>query len=80
MNTVGDGSNGYPTKRLKVEDRFDDIGDRFAHRLAIMLEVTLLDSNGVWQEAHALLAEYYEALYERDRRLGIPYVSGLGKD
>jgi hypothetical protein len=57
----------------------DDVGDRFAHRLAIMLEVMLLD-NGAWEEAHALLDEYHEALRHRDEMMGIPYVSGFGKD
>lgn len=58
----------------------DDIGDRFAHRLAVMLECALLDPNGTFNEALALLDEYRQALYERDRALGIPYVSGFGKD
>ena len=58
----------------------DDIGERYAHRLAVMLECALLDPTGTWNEALALLDEYREALYERDRRLGLPYVSGFGKD
>ncbi len=58
----------------------DDIGDRFAHRLAIMLECALLDPIGTWNDAHALLEEYRQALYERDRAMGLPYVSGFGKD
>ena len=58
----------------------DDIGNRFAHRLAIMLECVLLDPTGTWNDAHALLDEYHQALYERDRAMGLPYVSGFGKD
>jgi hypothetical protein len=58
----------------------DDIGDRFAHRLAIMLECSLLSPAKTWDEAHALLDEYRQALHERDQALGIPYVSGFGKD
>jgi hypothetical protein len=58
----------------------DDIGNRFAHRLAIMLECALLDPTGTWNDAHALLDEYRQALYERDRAIGLPYVSGFGKD
>lgn len=58
----------------------DDIGDRFAHRLAVMLECALLNPNGAWNDAHKLLDEYRQALYERDQALGIPYVSGFGKD
>jgi hypothetical protein len=58
----------------------DDIGNRFAHRLAIMLECALLDPTGTWNDAHALLDEYHQALYERDRAMGLPYVSGFGKD
>lgn len=58
----------------------DDIGDRFAHRLAIMLECALLSPEKTWDEAHALLDEYHEALRQRDHAMGIPYVSGFGKD
>lgn len=58
----------------------DDIGDRFAHRLAMMLECALLDPNGTWHDAHQLLDEYRQALHERDQELGIPYVSAFGKD
>jgi len=58
----------------------DDIGDRFAHRLAIMLECALLDPVGTWNDGHKLLEEYRHALRERDDALGIPYVSGFGKD
>lgn len=58
----------------------DDIGDRFAHRLAIMLECALLNPTGTWNDAHALLDEYRTALRKRDDAMGIPYVSGFGKD
>lgn len=58
----------------------DDIGERFAHRLAVMLECALLDPVGTWNDGHALLDEYRQALRERDDALGIPYVSGFGKD
>lgn len=58
----------------------EDIGDRFAHRLAVMLECALLDPNGTWNDAHQLLDEYRQALRERDEALGIPYVSAFGKD
>lgn len=63
-----------------MSESVEDIGDRFAHRLAIMLECALLDPTGTWNDAHALLAEYQQALYERDRAMGLPYVSGFGKD
>lgn len=58
----------------------DDIGDRFAHRLAVMLECALLNPNGFWNEAHELLDEYRQACFERDQALGILYVSAFGKD
>ena len=58
----------------------DDIGDRFAHRLAIMLECALLDPAGAWNAGHQLLDEYRQALVERDRELGITQVSALGVD
>lgn len=58
----------------------DDIGDRFAHRLAIMLECMCLDANSNYNEACALLDEYHKALRERDDAMGIPYVSAFGKD
>jgi hypothetical protein len=60
--------------------REDDVGDRFAHRLAVMLECALLDPTGTFNDACALLDEYRQALHERDEALGIPYVSGFGKD
>ena len=60
--------------------REDDVGDRFAHRLAVMLECALLDPTGTFNDACALLDEYRQALRERDDALGIPYVSGFGKD
>ena len=59
----------------------DDIAERFTHRLAVMLECTLLSETGsTWQLAHELLDEYYAALYERDKALGIGHVSAFGKD
>lgn len=58
----------------------DDIADRFAHRLAVMLECALLNPTGTWSAGHQLLDEYRQALRERDDALGIPYVSGFGKD
>ena len=58
----------------------DDIGDRFAHRLAIMLECMCWDANSNYNEACALLDEYHKALRERDDAMGTPYVSGFGKD
>jgi hypothetical protein len=58
----------------------DDVGDRFAHRLAVMLECALLDPTGTYNDACALLDEYRQALFDRDQALGIPYVSGFGKD
>ena len=60
--------------------REDNVGDRFAHRLAVMLECALLDPTGTWNDGHELLDEYRQALRERDDALGIPYVSGFGKD
>ena len=58
----------------------DDIGDRFAHRLAIMLECMCLNADKNYNEALNLLDEYHTALRERDDAMGIPYVSGFGKD
>lgn len=58
----------------------DDVGDRFAHRLALMLECAMLDPKGTWDAGHQLLEEYRQALLERDRELGIGHVSALGKD
>lgn len=58
----------------------DDIGDRFAHRLAIMLECMCLNADKNYNEALNLLDEYRKALRERDDAMGIPYVSGFGKD
>jgi hypothetical protein len=58
----------------------DDVGDRFAHRLAVMLECALLDPTGTYNDACALLDEYRQALFERDRAFEIAYVSGFGKD
>lgn len=58
----------------------DDIGDRFTHRLAIMLECMCLNADSNYNEACALLDEYHKALRERDDALGIPYVSGFGTD
>lgn len=57
-----------------------DICDSFAHRLAIMLECSLLDPVGTYNDACALLDEYHQALRDRDDALGLPYVSGFGKD
>lgn len=58
----------------------ESIGDLYAHRLAVMLECALLDPTGTWNDGHALLDEYRQALRQRDEALGIPYVSGFGKD
>ena len=38
-----------------------EVGSAYAHRLAVMLECTLLDSTGAWSDAHALLDEYRDA-------------------
>jgi hypothetical protein len=54
--------------------------EQFAHRLAIMLECMCLNADNSYNEACALLDEYYTALRERDEAMGIPYVSGFGKD
>jgi len=37
------------------------IGDRFAHRLAILLECALLDPTGTWNDGLKLLDEYRAA-------------------
>lgn len=58
----------------------DDVGNRFAHRLAIMLECMCLNADKNYNEALSLLDEYHEALRHRDEMMGIPYVSGFGKD
>jgi hypothetical protein len=58
----------------------DDVGDRFAHRLALMLECAMLNPIGTWDAGHQVLEEYWQALLERDRELGIGHVSALGKD
>lgn len=36
----------------------ESIGDRYAHRLAVILECALLDPMGTWDAAHKLLDEY----------------------
>lgn len=38
-----------------------EVGSAYAHRLAVMLECALLDPNGTWNDAHALLDEYRAA-------------------
>lgn len=38
-----------------------EVGSAYAHRLAVMLECALLDQNGTWNDAHALLDEYRAA-------------------
>lgn len=58
----------------------DDIGDRFAHRLAIMLTCMCINSERSYNEACDLLDEYYKELRQRDEAMGIPYVSPFGKD
>jgi len=58
----------------------DDIGDRFAHRLAVMLECMCLNADSNFNEACALLDEYHLALRQRDESMGIPYVSAFGKN
>jgi hypothetical protein len=45
-----------------------------------MLECALLRPERSWDAAHELLDEYHQALYDRDRAMEIPYVSGFGKD
>lgn len=65
---------------MVTKHTLDEVSERFAHRLAIMLECALLDPFGTWNDAHQLLDEYRQALRERDEALGIPYVSGFGKD
>ena len=47
-----------------TEQAPESIGDRYAHRLAVMLECALLDPNGTWNDAHKLLDEY-RAEHER---------------
>jgi hypothetical protein len=69
----------YRIQKAQPEQNYD-IGDRFAHRLAIMLECSLLDPVGTYNDACALLDEYHQALRNRDDALGLPYVSGFGKD
>jgi len=56
------------------------IEEQFTHRLAIMLECALLDPISTWNDAHALLNEYRQALQERDEAAGIKHISPLGKD
>lgn len=65
---------------MVTKHTLDEVSERFAHRLAIMLECALLDPFGTWNDAHQLLDEYRQALRERDEALGIPHVSGFGKD
>ncbi len=76
-------SNEYRVVRdyyTKPQPVIDDISDRFTHRLAVMLECAVLDPNGTFNDACALLDEYRKALRQRDEAMGIPYVSGFGKD
>lgn len=43
---------------VRADVRANDIDDRYAGRLAIMLECMLIDSHGFWNEAASLLDEY----------------------
>jgi len=45
-----------------------------------MLECMCLNADKSYNEALELLDEYHTALRERDDAMGIPYVSGFGKD
>jgi len=56
------------------------IEERYTHRLAIMLECALLSPERHWDDAHALLDEYRQALRKRDEAAGERYVSPMGRD
>ena len=51
-----------------------DVGDRFAHRLAVMLECALLSPERSWDAAHELLDEYRQALHGREGSMGLLHV------
>jgi hypothetical protein len=89
MNTIGDGSNGYPisTRVLTKEFYNSLLADRqiaaHAKRLALELECLLLSCNDTaatsrwWSSAHEALQQYQDDL---DRLYPQPHVSPLGKD
>ena len=54
--------------------------DKYAHRLALMLECLMLSPSKTWNAASDLLSEYHEAVRKEHEAAGEPYVSGFGKD
>ncbi len=52
----------------------DDVGDRFAHRLAVMLECALLRPERSWDAAHELLDEYRQALHGCEGATGLSHM------
>lgn len=71
-NTVGTGMNGYP---INAAARGRAIDERFAPRLALMLEAMLLSPDKCWNEAAALCDEYRAAWDKLN-----PSPSPFGKD
>jgi len=70
----------YSPEPLVLMESYRDIGDLYTHRLAVMLECALLDPTGTWNDAHALLEEYRQAMRQRDLALGVKHISALGRD
>ena len=72
MNTIGTGMNGYPINQFA---RGRSIDERYAPRLALMLECMLLNPDKCWDEA-AALCDAYRTEWDKLN----PSPSPLGKD
>lgn len=88
MNTIGNGSNGYPISTRVLTNEFYNalLADRqvaaHAKRLALELECLLLSCDTAtatnwWTSAHEALANYQADI---DRLYPQPHVSPLGKE
>lgn len=88
MNTIGNGSNGYPISTRVLTNEFYSalLADRqiaaHAKRLALELECLLLSCDTAaaskwWDSAHEALDNYRADI---DRLYPQPHVSPLGKD
>ncbi len=56
------------------------VEDRYCHRLAVMLEASLLNPERIWDDAHKLLDEYKQAIRQQVDAEGLRHVSPMGKD
>jgi len=71
-------TDGVVKERLQALESDPDYD--YCHRLAILLECMTLDSHRSFDDACALLDEYYAARDKWAEAQGQPYVSGFGKD